>query len=158
MVQGGVTRDPRPRDPLGRPLARDSGVAVEPDPEALPPAESLAAAQALFDSGRAFRAHEVLEAIWKASNDNDSELWRGLAQLAVGVTHAQRGNARGATALLRRAAATLQQWDGTAPYRVDVAGLRAWALAVATAIETSGRADALQSAPAMPSLVRRSGG
>jgi hypothetical protein len=153
-----VKRDQRPRDSLGRPLARDSGVALEPDPTALPPAESLAAAQELLDSGRAFRAHEVLEAIWKASNDNDRELWRGLAQLAVGVTHTQRDNARGATALLRRAATTLQPWDAAAPYAIDVRGLRAWALAVAAAIEQTGRADAAGSAPAMPPLVRGSGG
>ena len=154
MVQGSVKRDPRPRDSLGRPLARDSGVAVEPDPTALAPADSLAAAQALLDSGRAFRAHEVLEAIWKATDGADRELWRGLAQLAVGVTHAQRGNARGATALLRRATATLQPWDAAAPYSVDVAGLRAWALSVAAAIEASGRADAIGASAPMPSLVR----
>ncbi|HEX9177855.1 MAG TPA: DUF309 domain-containing protein, partial [Mycobacterium sp.] len=50
----------------------------------------------------AFSAHEVLEAAWKNSADDERMLWQGLAQLAVGLTHARRGNARGAVTLLHR--------------------------------------------------------
>lgn len=131
---------PRPRDDLGRPLDRDADVPIEPDPEALPPPETLAVAQRLLDAGRAFRAHEVLEAAWKAAPDNERELWRGLAQLAVGVTHAQRGNALGSVALLGRAAATLQPYAGQAPFDVAVDELRAWA---AVAAEAAGRGEEL---------------
>ena len=45
-----------------------------------------------------------------------------LAQLAVGITHVQRGNVKGAITVLRRASAGLAL-DGTAPYAIDVAGL-----------------------------------
>ena len=73
-----------------------------PTSPALPPDAALDLAQQLIDSGRAFRAHEVLEASWKAAPPAERDLWQGLAQVAVGLTHAQRGNARGAAALLRR--------------------------------------------------------
>ena len=145
---------------MGRPLARDSGVAIEPDPEPLPPDESLAAAQTLLDEGRAFRAHEVLEAIWKSDDTPTRELWRGLAQLAVGLTHAQRGNARGAVSLLRRARATLASYDGTRPHGVDVDGLRQWAERAATGVEASGDPESISAAGPMPPLqpTSRSGG
>lgn len=151
-----MTRDPRPRDRLGRPLRHDSGVAVEPDPQPLPPVPSLEVAQSLLDDGRAFRAHEVLETAWKAAPAEERDLWRGLAQLAVGVTHAQRGNRHGAVSLLRRAAATLRPWERTAPYDVDVAGLRAWALRSADAVEADGVGIVADVPP--PRLVRGSGG
>ena len=53
---------------------------------------------------RPFHAHEVLEAAWKSGPAQERDLWQGLAQIAVGLTHARRGNARGAVALLRRGA------------------------------------------------------
>ncbi|WP_197375113.1 DUF309 domain-containing protein [Mycolicibacterium baixiangningiae] len=120
--EAGRPRNSRPRDALGRPLPPGSeGVARIPDDLHLPPAESLAYAQQLLDAGRAFHAHEVLEAAWKDGPDDERPLWQGLAQLMVGVTHVQRGNVGGARALLRRARAGLT----VAPvrYGVDVPGL-----------------------------------
>lgn len=121
----GRPRNARPRDALGRPLPRDGGSA-DPDPAALPPDRALAVAQRLLDDGRAFTAHEVLEAVWKATDGPERDLWRGLAQLTVGLTHRQRGNPTGATALLGRGVQTLAPYAGTTPYGVDVDGLRAW--------------------------------
>lgn len=147
MVQAGVSRDPEPpstgrdRDPGGRPRNRrirddlgrplDRRAAAPPDETALPPAAALKRAQELLDDGRPFAAHEILEAVWKASPADERELWRGLAQLAVGITHARRGNQVGATALLRRAAGSLAAYDGGTPHRIDVAELRRWAAAAA---------------------------
>jgi hypothetical protein len=128
----GRPRNARPRDATGRPLARDPGTTAADDPPALPPDEAIDLAGDLLAEGRAFRAHEVFEAVWKAAG-SDRELWRGLAQLAVGVTHAQRGNDTGARALLRRGAETLAPWAGTTPYGLDVDGLRSWAEAAAEA-------------------------
>jgi hypothetical protein len=123
----GRARNARPRDALGRPLPRDA-TGVEPVPEhALPPAETLTRAQKLLDEGRAFAAHEVLEARWKGAPEDERELWRGLAQLAVGLTHAQRGNQEGARELRRRGAERIAAFAGDPPYRIDVPGLRAWA-------------------------------
>jgi hypothetical protein len=130
--RAGRARNARPRDALGRPLPRGS-TGVEPVPEhALPPDETLTRAQELLDAGRAFAAHEVLEARWKAAPEGERELWRGLAQLAVGLTHAQRGNLRGARELRRRGAERIAAFASDPPYRIDVTGLRAWATSDAT--------------------------
>ncbi len=74
----------------------------------LPPREALTEAQRLIDAGQPFSAHEVLEGSWKAAPPAEKALWRALAQLAVGLTHAQRGNPVGAATLLTRGAAGLQ--------------------------------------------------
>jgi hypothetical protein len=100
---------------------------VEAVPEtALPPDEALSLAQALLDGGRAFAAHEVLEARWKASPPEERDLWQGLAQLCVGITHAQRGNASGAARLLDRGIERVRRYADAPPYGIDVAGLEAW--------------------------------
>ncbi|MFC4908945.1 DUF309 domain-containing protein [Actinomadura gamaensis] len=80
----------------------------------LPPDEALAEAQRLLDADRPFHAHEVLEAVWKTAPENERELWRGLAQVAVGITHLRRGNPRGAQALLSRAADRLDDFAADA--------------------------------------------
>jgi predicted metal-dependent hydrolase len=112
-----------------------------PEDLVLSPDESVTEAQRLLDAGLPFPAHDVLEAAWKAAPAAERELWRGLAQLAVGLTHAQRGNAAGAVALLDRAADRIGAWAGPTPAGVDIAGLRAHAEALARRIERSGLAD-----------------
>lgn len=124
----GRPRNARPRDALGRPLPPGSdGVARIPDDLDLTPAEFLAYAQELLDRGLAFHAHEVLEAAWKARPQAERSLWQGLAQLAVGVTHIQRGNRVGAATLLRRGAARLAEAPRPAPHAVDTDALIRWA-------------------------------
>ncbi len=138
----GRARNARPRDALGRPLARDAiGTPSLTTAEALPPAPALQAAQRLLDAGRPFDAHDVLEATWKAAPDAERDLWQGLAQLAVGLTHARRGNGQGAVALLRRGAKRLARYPDPGPYRIDVAGLCARSVELAARIEASGLAD-----------------
>jgi hypothetical protein len=135
----GRARNARPRDGLGRPLERGAdGEPPAPDAPALPPAEALDAAQRLLDAGRPFHAHEVLEAAWKAAPAAERDLWQGLAQLAVGLTHALRGNAGGAAALLRRGASRVSRYQPARPHGVDTAGLVAAATALADRIEAGG--------------------
>ena len=120
----GKARSSRPRDALGRPLPHGSqGVARIPDDLDLTPADSLAYAQDLLDRGLAFNAHEVLEAAWKSAPDDERDMWQGLAQLAVGITHIQRGNTAGATGVLTRAADRLGAVGRPARHGVDVDGL-----------------------------------
>ena len=117
-------RSARPRDSLGRPLPYgNEGVPRIPDDLELAPAETLAYAQDLLDQGLAFSAHEVLEAAWKNGPDDERMLWQGLAQLAVGITHVQRGNVKGATSLLRSASARLSHDDCPGRHGIDVAGV-----------------------------------
>jgi uncharacterized protein len=108
------------------------------DEAALPPAEALARAQQLLDQGLPFHAHEVLEAAWKAAPPAERDLWQGLAQVAVGLTHARRGNAHGAVALLRRGRDRLAGYAAPGPHDVDVTGLVARCDELAAGIESAG--------------------
>lgn len=94
-----------------------------PDDLDMPPAEALVEAQRLLDEDRPFHAHEVLEAAWKAAPEEERELWRGLAQVAVGITHLRRRNLRGAQALLSRAADRIEPYGQAPPHRIDVDGI-----------------------------------
>jgi hypothetical protein len=135
----GRARNARPRDGLGRPLEHGAdGEPPAPDAPALPPGAALDAAQQLLDAGRPFHAHEVLEASWKAAPAAERDLWQGLAQLAVGLTHARRGNAAGAAALLRRGAARISGYSPASSYGVNPAGLAAAVAALAGRIESGG--------------------
>lgn len=120
----GRANNARPRDELGRPLPPGSkGIERIPEDLDLPPAESLSWAQDLLDRGLAFNAHEVLEGAWKSCPPSERELWQGLAQLAVGITHLQRGNLKGARTLLERASGRIAGFTTSAPYGIDAAGL-----------------------------------
>jgi uncharacterized protein len=140
----GRARNARPRDGLGRPLPRGSeGVARVPDDLVLPPAESLVEAQRLLDERLPFHAHEVLEGTWKSAPPAERDLWQGLAQLAVGVTHLERGNPTGAVSLLRRGIARIEPYRDAPPYDIDVRGLLSWAEnAIAAAAASPGPAEA----------------
>jgi hypothetical protein len=142
----GRARNARPRDALGRPLPyAAAGEERAPEGVVREPAGALAEAQRLLDAGRPFHAHEVLEDAWKSAPEDERQLWRGLAQLAVGLTHAARGNARGATTLLERGAGNLRPYAAAPPHGVDVPGLVSWAEALAGAPEPGVPAPRLRS-------------
>lgn len=136
----GRARNARPRDWLGRPLPKgETGEPVLPDGVPVTPEWALAKAQELLDADRPFHAHEVLEAAWKAAADpHERDFWQGLAQLAVGITHALRGNASGAAALLRRGGARLRGYGGARLYGVDTDALGRAATALADRIDAQG--------------------
>jgi hypothetical protein len=104
----------------------------------LSPDDAIQQAQRLIDDGYPFHAHEVFEGVWKATSGEHRELWQGLAQLAVGLTHAQRGNPKGAVALLRRGAERIDPYAGEPPHGLDVAGLADHARALSVRIECDG--------------------
>jgi hypothetical protein len=125
----GRARQGRPRDALGRPLPYGA-VGVEPvSEEPLPPAETLRTACALIRAGRPFAAHEVFEARWKACPTDERDLWQGLAQICVGLTHAARGNNVGATRLVERGAGYLRRYSatGSTAYGLDLPSTIEWA-------------------------------
>jgi hypothetical protein len=134
--EAGRARSERPRDGLGRPLPRGAaGVARQPEGVIRSPDQTLLEAQRLLDNGMPFHAHEVLEDAWKAAPEPRRALWKGMAQLAVGATHAARGNITGAVALLRRGADHIEPYRDEPPYDIDIAGLLRWARDHATALE-----------------------
>jgi uncharacterized protein len=156
----GRARNARPRDGLGRPLSfEQAAVAVATMPDGLV-LDGWAAARLgdeLLRAGRPFHAHEVFEASWKSGPPAERELWQGLAQLAVGLTHAHRGNARGAVTLLRRGAARVRAYRGAdaggagaggagaggarAVYGMDLAGVLAACDELVARIERQGLAE-----------------
>jgi hypothetical protein len=124
----GRARQARPRDRLGRPLPYDSE-GVEPvSEEPLLPMATISYAHELLADGRPFSAHEVFEARWKAGPDSEGELWQGLAQLCVGITHAERGNRIGALRLIGRARRRLETYSATGGpvYGLDLSQIIEW--------------------------------
>jgi hypothetical protein len=129
----GRAHNARPRDGLGRPLPRGSVSAFEPVPDELHLGvdDTITLAQTYLDNGRPFHAHEVFELLWKSRRPAERDLWQGLAQIAVGLTHALRGNLTGAPTLLHRGAGRLTTYVGDT-YGIDTVRVIAWAGALAT--------------------------
>jgi hypothetical protein len=118
----GRARQSRPRDALGRPLPYGAAGMEPVSEEPLPAEETLDTARALVEAGRPFSAHEVLEARWKTGPVEERDLWQGLAQVCVAMTHAARGNSVGAERLFDRAAERLATFaaTGRGAYGLDV--------------------------------------
>ncbi|MFJ3202246.1 DUF309 domain-containing protein [Streptomyces sp. NPDC086989] len=148
----GRARSARPRDGLGRPLAYgEPGVERQPEGVVRTPAQTVAEAQRLLDAGMPFHAHEVFEDAWKSGPPAEAPLWRALAQLAVGLTHAARGNAVGGARLLRRGADALALAGPEGAHGIDLAGLVRWARELALRVEAGAAVDAAAEAPRLVS-------
>ena len=103
----------RPRDRLGRPLpwGAEGDLELE-DFDALSLDENHELARSHARAGRWFAAHEAWETAWKQARDTEeAELFKGLSQMGAGYVHLLRGNAHGASALLRRAARRIGAYD-----------------------------------------------
>jgi uncharacterized protein len=145
----GRARNARPRDELGRPLPYGSDdFARQPEGVVRTPDETIAQAQRLLDAGLPFHAHEVFEDAWKSSTGADRDLWKGCAQLAVGLTHLGRGNLRGAKTLLGRGSAAIGGFaaedaqSAVVAYGIDIAGLLRWSSELIGRIEPGAAAVA----------------
>jgi hypothetical protein len=137
----GRPRNSRPRDGLGRPLPRwVEGVTRVPDELDLSIPEAIEVAQEFLSAARPFHAHEVLEWVWKSGPDDERDLWQGLAQLCVGLTHGLRGNTVGAVTLLRRGTARLGAYSGES-HGVQVARIIVYADTLAHHIDAHGVAE-----------------
>lgn len=103
----------RPRDRLGRPLpwGAEGDLDLE-DFDALTLEQNHELARGHARAGRWFPAHEAWETAWKqARNTGEAELFKGLSQMGAGYVHLLRGNAHGASTLLRRAASRIAVYD-----------------------------------------------
>lgn len=121
----GLPENARPRDRFGAPLPRDAPDElvdrVEPEDVCTTVAQAVETAAELFDEERFFEAHEFFEWAWKGpvTPDDEREFFKGMAQLAVGYTHTQRGNAAGAQTLLQRGIDHIRPW-APAHHGIDV--------------------------------------
>jgi len=150
--RGGRPKNARPRDELGRPLPRGAANAVPEEAPAATPEEALQRGIEHFNAGRFFQAHEAWEEGWHPSPEPERDFWQGLTQLAVGLTHRQRGNAHGAMTLLRRGAKKLRTY-GDEHMGVSLAPLVAFADDAIERIEAGGTAAPLDT----PTVERRNG-
>lgn len=103
----------RPRDRLGRPLpwGSESEIVLE-DFDSLSLDENHELGRGHARAGRWFAAHEAWETAWKQARDTDeAELFKGLSQMGAGYVHLFRGNAHGASTLLRRAAMRIEPYE-----------------------------------------------
>lgn len=65
----------------------------------------------LFNNGRYFEAHEVLETAWQAENKPVRRLYQGILQAGITYFHVRRGNRAGAIKLADRALPHLMPWQ-----------------------------------------------
>ena len=61
----------------------------------------------LFNQGRFFDAHELLEDVWRGSSQEEKKFFQGLVQIAVAFHHHSTGNVAGMRSVLRRALTNL---------------------------------------------------
>jgi hypothetical protein len=65
---------------------------------------------ALFNGARYWHAHEAWETLWRAAPDEDRDFYQGLIQVAAGLLHLERRNARGARNKLREGLTKLRPY------------------------------------------------
>ncbi|PYX81223.1 MAG: hypothetical protein DMG70_20595 [Acidobacteria bacterium] len=63
----------------------------------------------LFNEGRFFEAHEILEDVWRPASSSEKQYLQGLIQLAVAFHHQSTGNSVGACSLMERGMRNLSQ-------------------------------------------------
>ena len=66
---------------------------------------------ALFNGVRYWHAHEAWETLWRAADEEDRDFYQGLIQVAAGLLHLQRRNARGARNKLSEGLAKLKKYE-----------------------------------------------
>jgi hypothetical protein len=98
---------PAAASPAGLELARGRTPPLDPQ-EAH---DLLHQGVALFNGSRYWHAHEVWETLWRAADEDDRDFYQGLIQVAAGLLHLQRRNARGARNKLREGLAKLKQYE-----------------------------------------------
>jgi uncharacterized protein len=82
----------------------------------------LEQAQALFNGGEYWLAHEALETVWRSIiDDGERRVWQGLIQAAAALVHRRRGNRHGTVVV---GAAALEKLSGLQHPAVEFDTLR----------------------------------
>lgn len=66
---------------------------------------------ALFNGARYWHAHEAWETLWRAADERERDFYQGLIQVAAGLLHLQRRNARGASNKLAEGVGRLRPYE-----------------------------------------------
>jgi hypothetical protein len=107
MAEQSTAPDETPVMTAGQPPARGRTAALEPrEADAL-----FRRGIALFNGVRYWHAHEAWETLWRAAPDEERDFYQGLIQVAAGLLHLQRRNARGARNKLAEGLAKLRAYQ-----------------------------------------------
>jgi hypothetical protein len=104
-----MTAEDHPIDAEHGAPARGRSPALEPDKAE----EIFRRGISLFNGVRYWHAHEAWEELWRAAPDEERDFYQGLIQLAAGLLHLQRRNARGARNKLREGVEKLRAYQPT---------------------------------------------
>lgn len=89
---------------------------ARPTPAPLDPEqaeETFRRGVALFNGVRYWHAHEAWEELWRVASPDERDFYQGLIQVAAGLLHLQRRNARGARNKLGEGLARLRPYMPT---------------------------------------------
>jgi hypothetical protein len=87
-----------------------------------PPPSLLLEGIALFNEGRYYEQHEVLETLWRAEPREVRRLYQGILQIGVAFHHLRRNNHHGTRYMLERGAMYLRRFAPVCQ-QVDVGAL-----------------------------------
>jgi uncharacterized protein len=104
-----------------------------------PPPPLLLEGIALFNEGRFYEQHDILETLWRAEPREVRRLYQGILQIGVAFHHLRRGNYHGTVYMLTRGPMYLRRFPPVCQ-RVDVAALLAAAARARREIERLGPA------------------
>ncbi len=135
-VAGFIAQAPRFIREHARYLSPDDRAALEQGcQQPLPP--QAREAIVLFNQGEYYRQHDLLEALWMATDAPHRELYRAILQVGIAYYQITRKNYRGAYKMLLRSAGWLAQLPDVCQ-GVDVARLRADSACVRAELERLG--------------------
>ncbi len=104
-----TTAEDQPADAQERAVPRGHTPALDPEIAD----ETFRRGVSLFNGVRYWHAHEAFEELWRAAADEDRDFYQGLIQIAAGLLHLQRRNARGARNKLREGIEKLRPYMPT---------------------------------------------
>lgn len=117
-----------PRSRLARELPLLIAEHLHPPPVYLegwdePPPALVLEAVALFNAGRFYEQHDLLERAWMAESRPVRELYQGILQVGIALHHLKQDNYRGAVKMLRRGLLHLRRFPPVCQ-ALDVDSLR----------------------------------
>ena len=79
----------------------------------------------LFNRGKFFEAHEVLELLWRREKGGERDFYHGLIQIAAAFVHIQKGTPEGGKKLLVTATQYLEKYLPARDVKISAGGTRA---------------------------------
>ena len=75
------------------------------------PSPKLLEGIGLFNQGKYYECHEVLEEIWREEKGKIRDLYKGILQVGIAIHHAKRSNLKGAVRLVSSGIELLRSFE-----------------------------------------------